>query len=96
MVSFLQWVTENICLEGRFDEINRYLQLSDTNDPDVKVMDFLHQVNLCLQEAIMPGDVVTIDKSMIKSYHKNLKGKIKIIRKLRPVSNEIKDVSDAR
>ena len=47
--------------QRRFDKINRYLQLSDANNPDVQVMDFLHQVNLCLQEAIMPGDVVTIE-----------------------------------
>ena len=32
---------------------------------------------------------------MIKSYHKNLKGKIKIKCKHRPIGNEIKDMSDA-
>ena len=33
---------------------------------------------------------------MIKSYHRNLKGKIKIKRKSRPIGNEIKDLADAR
>ena len=32
---------------------------------------------------------------MIKSYHRNLKGKIKIIRKPSPIRNEIKNMSDA-
>ena len=32
---------------------------------------------------------------MIKSFHHNLKGKIKIIWKPRPVGNEIKNLSDA-
>ena len=31
---------------------------------------------------------------MIKSFHRNLKGKIKIIRKPRPIGNEIKNLSD--
>ena len=33
---------------------------------------------------------------MIKSFHHDLKGKIKIKRKPRPIGNEIKDLSDAR
>ena len=32
---------------------------------------------------------------MIKSFHRNLKGKIKLIRKPRPIGNEIKNLSDA-
>ena len=31
---------------------------------------------------------------MIKTFHRNLKGKIKIIRKPRPIGNEIKNLSD--
>ena len=33
---------------------------------------------------------------MIKLYHQNLKGKIKIKRKPQPIGNEIKDMADAR
>ena len=36
-----------------------------------------------------------LDESMIKSFHRNLKGKIKIIRKPRPIGNEIKNMADA-
>ena len=32
---------------------------------------------------------------MIKSFYQNMKGKIKIIRKLRPIDNKIKNLSDA-
>ena len=38
---------------------------------------------------------MTLEKSMIKSFHHELKGKIKIIRKPRPVGNKIKNISDA-
>ena len=36
-----------------------------------------------------------LDDSMIKLYHRNLKGKIEIIRKFRPIGNEIKNMLDA-
>ena len=32
---------------------------------------------------------------MIKSFHHDIKGKVKIIRKSRPVGNEIRNMSDA-
>ena len=34
-------------------------------------------------------------ESMIKSFHRDLHGKMKILRKPRPVGNELKTVSDA-
>ena len=43
-----------------------------------------------------PGDTCTLDESMIKSFHRDLKGKIKIIRKPRPIGNEIKNLADAK
>ena len=33
---------------------------------------------------------------MVKAFHKNLKGKMKIIRKPRPIGNEFKTLCDAR
>ena len=59
-------------------------------------MEFLSAVNDNLLQALTPGNIITLDKSMIKSYHRNLKGKIKIKRKPRPIENEIKDLADAR
>ena len=59
-------------------------------------MEFLSAVNDNLLQALTPGNIITLDKSMIKSYHRNLKGKIKIKRKPRPIRNEIKDLADAR
>ena len=40
------------------------------------------------------GNDVTLDKSMIKSFHHKLKGKIKIIWKPKPVGNIIKSLPD--
>ena len=39
------------------------------------------------------GEVLCLDESMIKAFHRGLNGKMKIIRK--PVGNELKTVSDA-
>lgn len=47
------------------------------------------------QEALTPGRDLTLDESMIKSYHQDLPGKIKIRRKPRPVGNEVYDLCDA-
>ena len=59
-------------------------------------MEFLSAVNDNLLQALTPGNIITLDKSMIKSYHRNLKGKIKIKRKPQPIRNEIKGLADAR
>ena len=47
------------------------------------------------QKALLPGTNLTLDESMIKSYHRNLPGKIKIKRKPTPVGNEILDLCDS-
>ena len=52
-------------------------------------------INETFQNAITPGTYLTLNESMIKSYHWNLKGKIKIIRKACPIWNEIKNMADA-
>ena len=52
-------------------------------------------INETFQNAALPGTYLPFDDSMIKSYHWNLKGKIKIIRKPRPIRNKIKNMADA-
>ena len=46
-------------------------------------------------EVMRPGSYITLYESMIKSFHRNLCGKIKIIRKPRHVGNEVKNLVDA-
>ena len=69
--------------------------LSNPNQDD-QVLDFINIVNNVLKSAITPSNVVALDESMIKSFHQNLKGKVKILRKPCPVGSELKDISDAR
>lgn len=47
-----------------------------------------------LESAFMPGETVGLDESMIKSFHKNIQGKMKIIWKSCPVGNEINYMVD--
>ena len=82
--------------KSRFEDIMRYLQLSSNPDPDDQIIDFVEAVNNRLQESFMAGDTVCLDESMIKAYHRNLKGKVKIIRKPRPIGNELKNMADGR
>ena len=78
----------------------RYLVFScsllPAEDPDQQVLDFLKAVNDNLKIAFTPGDHICVDESMIKSFHKKLNGKVKIMRKPRPIGSEIKDISDSR
>ena len=62
----------------RFKEIVRYLQFSTHNAEHEQISAFLSAVNSNLQEAVTSGDIITLDESMIKSFHKNLRWKIKI------------------
>ena len=72
----------------------KYLQLSHNKDSDQQITDFLHAINTRFRNAVHPGTYLTLDESMIISYHRNLKGKIKIIRKPRPIGNETKNMCD--
>lgn len=78
----------------RFEKIMLYLRLSNADDEDQQVLDFLTNINQNFQNCVIPGSYLTPDKSMLKSFHQNLKGKIKIIRKPHPVGNEIKNMAD--
>ena len=78
----------------RFDEIARFLQLSLDQDHNQQISKFLESVNSQFQTCLTPGSDVPLDKSLIKSFHHNLKGKIKIIQEPRPIGNKIKNLSD--
>ena len=73
--NFERYVTIN-----RFEEFLNFWQLSDDNDNDEQVLAFIDAVNAHLKETLQPGEELCIDGSMIKAYHKNLKGKMKISR----------------
>ena len=59
------------------------------------MLDFVTAVNDRFQKALAPDTYIALDESMIKSIHRNLRGKTKIIRKPRPIGNEIKNLEDA-
>ena len=79
----------------RFEELAKYMQLSFDKEDDKQILAFLEAVNNQFQSSLAPVSYITLDESTIKSYHRNLKGKIKIICKPRPVGNEIKNLSDS-
>ena len=60
-----------------------------------KTVTFMNACNKRFQQALTPGNRLTLDESMIKGFHKDLPAKIKILRKPRPVGNEIKDLCDS-
>ena len=78
----------------RFEDIVKWLQLSHSPDADQQILDYITAVNDNTKKAFAAGTYVVLDESMVKSFHRNLKGKMKIIRKPRPIGNEIKDMSD--
>ena len=65
----------------RFEQILSFLQFSFGPDKDKEIMEFLSAANDYLLQALTPGNIITLDESMIKSYHCNLKAKIKIKKK---------------
>ncbi len=75
----------------RFEDILKYIKFSKPDNRDKEIIDFVDAVNENFLNALSPGDHLCLDESMIKAYHKDLTGKVKIIRKPRPVGNEIKD-----
>ena len=79
----------------RFEDFLNVWQLSESNEMDQQVLDFIDTVNANLKRAMRAGDVLCVDESMIKAYHKGLNGKMKTIRKPRPIGNKLKTVSDA-
>ena len=58
---------------ARFEEIASNIQFSFAEDRDQQVLDYITAVNENLKEAIIPGDTVCLDESMVKSFHRGLK-----------------------
>ena len=94
----MYWATEDVgflkapnygryMTRNRFDSIMSTLQYSSSDDKDMQIIDFIEAVNNRSHKAITPGDIIMLDESMVKSFHRNLKGKMKIIRKPRAVMN---------
>ena len=78
-----------------FEDFLNVWQLSDSDEMDQQVLDFIEAVNAKLKRAIRAGDVLCVDELMIKAYRRGLHGKMKIIRKPRPIGNKFKTVRDA-
>ena len=83
-----------IMSRNQFEDIMKHLQLSHNKHSDQQITVFLHAINTRFRNAIHPGTYLTLDESMTKSYDRNLKGKIKIIRRPRSIGNEIKNMCD--
>ena len=56
--------------------------------------DFIDAVKKNLKTSMQAGDVLCFDETMIKAFHKGINGKMKIVRKLRLIGNELKTVSN--
>ena len=59
----------NVITYRRFETILEYLQLSNSDDEDQQILDFLAVINGTFQNATIPGTYLTFDDSMVKSYH---------------------------
>ena len=77
----------------RLERILHHLQSSTT---DETILEFINTVNVQFKESVVAGYVLVADELMVKSFHKKLKGKMKIKRKPRPVGNEFKNVCDGQ
>ena len=78
-----------------FEGIMKNLQLLHSNDPNQQLLHFFEATNSQFRKSVVPGSYLTLDESMIKAFHKDLKGKIKIIQKPRPIGHEVKSLCDA-
>ena len=81
---------------NRFEDIIRFLQFSSDKDKDDQIISFIDAVNSSFKDALVAGDTLVVDESMVKSFHRGLKSKMKIIRKPRPIGNEYKTLCDGR
>ena len=80
---------------GRYMTRNRHEEiLSQLVGEYNEILQFIDAFNEKCEEVFIPGEYLVLDESMVKSFHRNLQGKMKIIRKPRPVGNEFKNVCD--
>ena len=71
------------------------MQLSFDQDHEQQMLKLLEAVKSQFQTCLTPCSYLTLDKFMIKLVHRNLKSKIKLIWKPRPIAKKIKNLSDA-
>ena len=64
----------------RVEDLLKYMQLSFSENHDQHILDFAEAVNKQFQNSLAPGSYLTLDEPMINLFHRNLEGKIKIIR----------------
>ena len=53
----------------RFKDFLNVWQLSDSDEMDQQVLNFIEAVNANLKRAMRAGGVLCVDESMIKAYH---------------------------
>ena len=70
-------------------------QLSGSDGIDQQVLNFINTVTVNLKGAMRAGEVLCTEELMVKAFHKDFNGMMKIISKLQPISNELKTMSDA-
>ena len=68
----------NVMSHYGFEVILRFLQLSADASPDMRLLHFIDAVNQRFRNAIGRGTFKILEKSMIKFFQPNLKGKMKI------------------
>ena len=78
----------------QFEQITSCLTLSSDHDNEQQVLDFIDQLNETFQAAITPSSTIVLDESMVKSFHRKMPGKKKIMRKPRPIGVELKILAD--
>ena len=72
------------------------LTFSSANNKGNQIIEFLYAIITYLHGAMRPGHFLFLDEFIVKSFHKNLKWKMKIIKELHPIGNEFKTLFDAR
>ena len=45
---------------NRFEDISKYLKLSQASDPNEQLLEFLHVINNTMKEAMTPGERLKI------------------------------------
>ena len=71
----------------KFEGIIFNSKFSSVDNEDHQITDILDAVNNHPKDVMEPGDFLCLDEPMVKALHKNLKGKMKVIEKLRPIGN---------
>lgn len=78
----------------QFEQITSCITLSNNEDDEQQVLDYIKILNKTFQGAIIPSSTIVLDESMIKAYHRHMPGLKKIPRKPRPIGVELKILAD--